>query len=165
MKIVKVRIRRGDPAKGEDQLVYPARFNPAEVQRRGIGHINGARGYSGHIGLGGDEEWTFVGLDDDLADEYALDPDMEIVTPAQADAEMEQWRLMRGEPAEFVRDPERIQAIVAKQQAGLALTQEDLDALNPDSPVPGVNRAERAVDIVARANAARADIQARRGAR
>lgn len=161
MKIVKVRIRRGDPRRGENQMLYPARFNAREVSVRGIGHLPG--GYSGHIGLGGNEEYTFVGLDDDLADEYALDPDMEIVDPVDADVELENWRVMRGEPEERVTDVSRIQAISAKQAAGIALSQEDLDALNPDSDVPGINRRKRAVDIVARANAVRADIEARRG--
>ena len=159
MKIVRVRIRRGDPALGEAQMVYPAGFNADEAQRRGIGHI----AYSGHMGEGGDEEWTLIGLDDALADTYALDPDMEIVTTVTADAELETWRIRKNEPSEQVRDATRIQAIAAKQSARITLSSEDLEALDPDNPVLGINRPRKASDYVAKANAAAADIAVRRG--
>jgi len=114
--------------------------------------MNGAGAYSGGIGMGRKEEWCIIGLDDDLADEYAMDPDMEIVTEEQADTLMEAWRIDKGEPEEFVQDPARIQAIAAKQAAGIPLTREDLDALDPESPVPGINkRLKSARDVIARA--------------
>lgn len=153
MKFVKVRIRRGDQASGEPQMVYPAMFNPYEVQSSGVGHLH--QGYSGHIGFGGSEEWTIIGVDDAVADRYATDPDMAIVTATQADVEMESWRLFRGDPAEEIRDPVRIQAIVAKQAVGLALTAEDMAALDPTSPVRGINKRRPAAEILAQANAAR----------
>lgn len=149
MKLVKVRIRRG--GLGEPQMVYPARFNAEEIHKFGIGHINGNSGYSGHIGLGGEEEWTIIGLDDALADEYATDPDMTIITPEQADIEMDNWRILKGLPVEQVTDPVRLQAISTKIAAGLKPTKEDLDALNPDSDTPGINKLKKAADIVAKA--------------
>lgn len=162
MKIVKVMIRRGDPAAGQRQMLYPTRYNAKEVDAKG--RILPA-GYSGHIGLGGDTEWLFIALDDETADDYALDPDMEIVAPEDADADLESWRVMRGEPAEQVTDAVRIQAIAAKQAAGIPLTDEDRDALDPDKPVRGINRRPSATEMVGRATAARADIEARRGGR
>ena len=149
MKLVKVHIRRGDPRLGEDQMVYPARFDAMEVAARGIGHL----AYSGHIGFGNASEWTIIGIDDGLADEYALDPDMEIVSPVAADTEIESWRIYKGEPAERVTDPNRIAAIAAKQNANIPLTEEDMAALDPNSLIPGVNRRRSAVEIVARARA------------
>jgi hypothetical protein len=142
-------------------MVYPAGYNAVEVDRLGTGPLPG--GYSGHIGLGGGEEWLCIGLDDEVAARYALDPDMAIVTPEDADTDMDDWETLRGEPKEKVTDAVRIQAIAAKQAAGIPLTQEDMDALDPDSPVRGINRRRRAVDIVAQAGAVQADIEARRG--
>lgn len=160
MKFVRVRIRRGDRSKGEAPMTYPTRFDPDEVHRHGIGHI----AYSGHLAEGGDQEWTIIGLDDAVADEYATDPDMEIVDAPTADADMEAWRIRKGEPAEQVRDPNRLAAIQAKQQAGIALTAEDMEALDPESSVPGINRVRTASDYLAKAEAAASDIAVRRGA-
>ena len=140
-KIVRVRIHRGSV--GQNQMVYPARYNAFEVDRAGIGPtsiMQGGAGYSGHIGLGGSEEWCLIVLPSALADEYALDPDMDIVTPAQADVLLETWRVLKGEPDEVVRDPDRLTTIAVKQQAGLRLSAYDLKALDPDDETPGINR-------------------------
>jgi hypothetical protein len=142
-KLVKVRIRAGDHSKGESQMIYPKRYNPHEVDRRGVGPTAVARGsaaYSGHIGRGGEEEWCFIILPDELAEEYAQDPDMELATPAQADTDMEAWRQIKGETAEVVTDIDRIHAIRAKQGAGIPLTAEDLAALDIDNDVPGIEK-------------------------
>lgn len=138
MKVLKVHIRRG--RKGEDLMVYPARYKAEEVDRNGLGPclVNGACAYSGDIGRGKDDEYCIICLRDDLAEEYAKDPDMEIVSPEDADALMEQWRLDNGLP-ETVIDSDRIQAIAAKQAAGLTLTKSDLDALDPTKSEPGIN--------------------------
>ena len=149
-RVVKVRIHRGDFARGENQLMYPERYNPQEIDRQGqlIGPGNG--GYSGHIGLGGDEEWCILVLPDALANEYAEDRDMEIITMSEADTLREQWRQFRGETEERVDDPERIQAVRAKQEAGIALSQEDRDALDPNSDVPGIRKRIRPLQDVVR---------------
>lgn len=146
MKIVKVRITRGGV--GQAQMVYPDRYIAEEVDRRGAGplNVNGAAAYSGGIGRGDAEEFCLIVLDDQIAEEYeSSGPDMEIVSAADADALMEQWRIDQGNPAEVVRDVNRIQAIIAKQGAGITLTAEDLEALDVDSPVPGINKALRSV--------------------
>ena len=164
MKLVKVRIRRGDPRKGEPQMVYPSLFDPQEVHARGIGHVHGRYGYSGHIGMGGNEEWTIVGVDDAVATRYATDADMAIVTPVEADALIEEWRVFRGDPAEVVTDPQRIQAIATKQAAGLALTDEDREALDPEGDTHGVNRLASTADIIDRAEGRKPPKRARIGA-
>lgn len=140
MKVLKVRIRRG--AVGESQMVYPARYRAEEVDRNGLGPLNVMQSgaYSGHISRGGSEAWCIIVLEDVLADEYATDPDMEIITATQADALMETWRVEKGETEEVVKDPDRINAIGVKQATGTALTAEDLKALDVNDPTPGVNK-------------------------
>lgn len=135
-KVVRVRIRHGDFKKGESQLVYPDRYNPHEVDRLGSGVLD----YSGHIGRGQKEEWCLIALPEDVANEYAIDPDMEIVSAVDADAMREQWRVEKGEPEEVVSDPNRMMVIIAKKLAGLDLSDEDMLALDPDSDVPGVEK-------------------------
>ena len=150
MKAVKVRIRRGGA--GEAMMVYPARYDAEEIDRNGLGplNVNQAGAYSGHIGMGGGEEWCIILLDNALATEYARDPDMQIVTAAQADALMEQWRVEKNEPEEVVRDPDRIAAIRAKQAANIALSAEDVRVLDPADAMPGVNKRLRKVaDVIA----------------
>ncbi len=100
MQAVRVRIRRGNL--GENQMVYPPRYNAQEVDRNGLGplSVNHTGAYSGHIGRGGKEEWCIIALDTDLAAEYAQSADMEIITAAEADDLMEQWRLYNNESEE-----------------------------------------------------------------
>jgi len=147
MKAVKIRIRRGDKSKGEDAMLYPARYNPYEVDANGYATptVGGRCALSGGLARGEDEEWGIVVLKDELADEYALDPDMEIVSESVADALMEQWRVDKGLTEEVVRDPVRLTAIRAKQEAGLALSAEDLKALDPDDETPGINKRLRPI--------------------
>lgn len=145
-RAVKVRIRRGNL--GEDLMVYPARYNAYEVDRNGIGPLGTQRAagaYSGHIGFGGDEEWCIIVLPVALAQEYAQDPDMEIITAAQADTLMEEWRVFRGDPEEVVLDTHRINAIQAKQAAGTALSGEDHRALDPSDAMLGINKRLRSI--------------------
>ena len=146
MKLVKVRIRRG--GEGEDMMVYPPRYRAGEVDRNGVGPTNlnpAGCVYSGGIGRGDVEEWCIIALDDALADEYATDPGMEIVTEAQADADMESWRVANGLPATTISDPELVRHIDAKQARGDVLTKEEQDALDPAKPARGVNNTRRPV--------------------
>lgn len=142
-QIVKVRIVRGET----QQLQYPKRYNAVEVDRHGLSAsaFGGPCGHSGGIGMGQVEEYCLILMPDDLAAEYAADPDMEIVDAATADTLMEQWRIDQDLPEETVGSESRLIAIRAKQEAGIALSAEDLQALDPASPVPGINRTRRPV--------------------
>jgi len=139
--IVKVRIHRGDQTKGENMMMYPARYNAQEIDSYGVGPLNvmsGAAAYSGGIGRGESEEYCLIMLPTEKAREYAQAPEMEIITPSQADALMEQWRIDNDEPEEVVNDPDRISAIRAKQAAGIAISDEDRRALDPDDNMRGI---------------------------
>jgi len=112
--------------------------------------VNQSGAYSGHIGRGGKEEWCIIMLEDDIAAQYAADADMEIIDESTADALMEQWRIENNEPEEVVTDPERINAIRAKQFAGIELSAEDLRALDPNDQMRGINRRLRKMrDVLA----------------
>ncbi len=145
MKLLRVRITRGGT--GDPAMRYPARYNAQEVDRNGMyaTAIAGTTALSGGLSRGEDVEFCVIALRDELADEYALDPDMELITPEMADQLIEQWRVLRGDSEEVVDSPSRIQAIAVKQQAGLPLTDEDRAALDPASAVPGVRRRVRPV--------------------
>ena len=148
MRLVKVRIRRGDPKKGEDMMVYPEAYNPQEVDRYGryATGINPAQvSLSGEIGRGGEEEFCVISLPDEMAETYAQDPDMAIIDEAEADNLMESWRIANGAPEESVVDPTRITAIRAKQEAGIPLSQADVDALDPAKSERGINKTRKPV--------------------
>lgn len=152
MKLVSVRIRRGDYKKGEAQLVYPDRYDPREVDAEGLSAVqlggNAGVGMSGDIGRGGTEEFCVIALPDALADEYAEDPDMELITETQCDLLHEDWRKSNGLPEEMVTDEMRLRVIEAKQKAGIALSQEDMDALDPTKPVKGINKTKTPVSEI-----------------
>ena len=147
-KLVKVTIRRGDFAKGENQMVYPSAYNSQEVDIMGLyaTTLNIASiSLSGGIGRGDDHEFCIIALPATLAAKYVVDPDMIIVSELVADNLMEQWRLDNNQSEEIVTDPERMLAITAKQGAGIVLAQEDLDALDVNSPVKGINKSRKSV--------------------
>ena len=154
MKVVKVHIRRGKL--GEDMMIYPKRYNAEEVDRNGIGptNVNGIGAYSGLIGRGGREDWCIIILEDELAKQYARDPDMSIISAEQADALMEQWRIDNGLSETVIRNPDAVIISLLKRIADVPQEKEDLLSLDPESPTPGVNKRLRKVaDIVAAAGA------------
>jgi len=138
MKIVKVYIRRGGV--GENQLCYPASYNAEQVDREGFGPtaMFGTSSYSGGVGRGENHEYCLIVLEDALAETYAVDKDMEIIDPSEADTLMEQWRIDNHESEEVVDDPERLQAIASMVTANIPLSAEDLKAMDVEDPtVPG----------------------------
>ena len=119
MKLIKVKIRRGDHKIDEPMMVYPNKYDPVEVDRVGMyaTAINNALiSLSGEIGRGGDHEFCIIAMPDDVADEYATDPDMEIIDSDTANDLMEQWRIGNDFPEETI-DPNRIMAIRAKTRS------------------------------------------------
>jgi len=152
MKILKVRIHRGNYDKGENQMVYPARYIAREVDLNGLGptSVNGMGAYSGQISHGGTEEHCIIILDDPLADEYAQDPEMEIIDPATADALMEHWRILNGDSEYLVANSNYVITLLAKQTANIPLSQAERRILDPDNPTPGINKRLKLVeDIIA----------------
>lgn len=156
MRVVKVRIRRGDmsinPSTGkprEPMMVYPDAYNAEEVDRYGggVNRLNMAQvAYSGEIGReGGGEEYLFIALPDDIAERYAQDPDMMVVTSTVADVEMEQARINNNVPEQVISAPEQVKLLQEKQAAKIPLTQGELDILDPTKPVKGINKGRYSV--------------------
>ncbi len=144
MQFVKVTIRRG--GLGEPMMKYPAPYNAQEVDRLGIGptKVNLADiSYSGEMSRGGSSSFCIIMLPDTLAAAYAKSDDMEIITDIQADTLMEANRIANQVPEEIVNDLSRIQAIQAKTGASIALTTEDLKALDVNDRTPGVVKARK----------------------
>ena len=139
MKYLKVRITRGDVRKGEHQMVYPDVYDAREVEQNKTGPIL----YPNEIGKGASEEDCVICFGDDaIADEYISQSHGDIVelSEAEVDIYMETRWERRNDGEESVTDPNRIMAIQAKQQAGLGLSAEDMDVLNPDKRISGINR-------------------------
>jgi len=136
MKVVKVRVLRGGVY--EDMMLYPdaihgGPYDPYEIDRVGIGpHMSGGMcAYSGDIGKGGDHEYCIIILPDALAETYAEHSDVEIITNAEADAFMADWRVNQGMPEERLDEVAKAKADLyeAKVNAGLSLSQEEADDL------------------------------------
>jgi len=156
MQMVRVTIRRGPPGKG---MVYPARYNAQEIETYGIGpgRLGGHGAYSGHLADGGEVEWCYIALPDELANAYAADPDMEIVDVDEADAEMDEWNVRKGAPEYVITDPERVRFIMDKKKLGMPTTAEEEAAIDHNSEVRGVNKPRmKARTILERTEAAKA---------
>jgi len=142
MKYVIVTMRRGST--GEDAMVYPTAYKAWEVDQNKRGPIV----YEGAFSLGEATEECMIYLNDAVADKYALDPDMRIVTEAQADAWLTANRELARLPTEIVTDANRLTVIKIKLDAGIELSDEDYLALDPDEPMQGINRRKKTAKAV-----------------
>lgn len=140
MKLVLVKITK-NTTPGQPRMKYPSIYDPYEIDAVKIGPII----YEGRIARGEDYEHCLICLPDEVADKYAQDPDITIVTKDEADAWLAQNPDLQSRPSETVTDPNRILAIMAKKTAGLDLSEEDLAALDPESPVPGIVKTPKTV--------------------
>lgn len=142
MKYIKIKIKRGDAQKGENQMVYPDCYDAMEVERVKIGPIL----YPGEIGKGADEEDCIVCFSDDfVADDYIAGGGGDIVevTEAAVDTFMATRWEGRNEAEEQIIDINKILSIMMKKTLNIQRTTEDLDAIDPDKRTPGINRVNR----------------------
>ncbi len=134
MKYVLITTRLGAP--NEDQIQYPAVWNVPEVERSKLGPLV----YKGRHDKGDETGEVLTVMKDAVADKYALDRDIRILTEAEATTWLETNPNLAAVPEERITDERRLQAIQTKIAAGVALSTEDNDALDPDKPVRGINR-------------------------
>lgn len=139
MKYLKIKIRRGDAKNGENAMVYPEVYDAKEVEDVKIGPIL----YPNEMGHGADEEDCVICFGDDvIADEYIAQGKGDIVELLEAEVDdymLTRWE-RRNDGEEQTTDPNRLLAIQVKLQAGITLSPEDQDALDPDKRVSGINR-------------------------
>ena len=120
------------------RFVYPPSFNAQEIEHKKTGiHL-----YAENILQGG----LLLRFDDDtfVARRYINQPGVSILPKPQADAWIATNRA--SDPEEETTDPNRMLAILAKSAASIALSTEDLDALDPDKPERGINRRRKRVE-------------------
>lgn len=143
MRYLKITMSRGGI--GEPGMKYPVPYNAQEIDRNKRGPIV----YEGAFGYGEATEECLVCLNDSVADAYAAaSADMEVITEVQANAWLAANRLEAKIPEERITDPDRIGLIKLKNDLGNTLSEEDLRALDPDDPIPGViRRRKTASDI------------------
>lgn len=134
MKYVVITTRLG--ARGQNQIQYPAIYNAEEVDRTTLGPLV----YKGRHDEGDLTGEVLMCMKDAAADAYSEDDDVRIITEAEADVWLQTNPNLTSDPEEQVTDVERLQAIGVKIAAGIDLTAEDFDALNPDKPARGINR-------------------------
>ncbi len=134
-----VTIKRGNKMIGEAGMVYPDIYNAQEVESAKAGPLI----YEGGVGRGEGTEEMLVYIEEDVADAYkAADPSLfRIVSEDGADTWLDlNQQFQERFVDERVTDADRLTAIIAKSAAGIALSAEDLKALDPDDSVPGITR-------------------------
>ena len=140
MKYVLITTRLG--AVNEDQIQYPAVYDAVEVDRSRLGPLI----YKGRHDEGDETGEVLTALKDEVADRYAQDSDVRIVSKAVVTTWLKNNPNMAADPEEQVTDSERLMAIQTKIAAGITLSTEDRDALDPDKPVRGINRRRKNAD-------------------
>ena len=120
-------------------MVYPDIYDAMEVEQSKIGPIL----YPNEIGKGAKEEDCVICFgDDNIANEYIThsNGDIKALTEAEVDEYMgTRWEHHK-DGVEQVVNPDRLLAIQAKLQAGIKLSTEDQDALDPNKRVTGINK-------------------------
>jgi hypothetical protein len=141
-----VRIVRGDPAKKQHPYHYPPCWNSEDVSR----NMLGTNVYLGEFSRGGDEEEAMYFVEKQFAKSYAQQcPDyFDILNKPEADAWLAALPDMANVGAERVTNADVLMAIIAKNAAGIALNSEDLEALDPNSPRPGIGKSRRTADEI-----------------
>jgi len=117
-------------------MVYPDVYDAIEVERNKKGPIV----YEGALSFGEDTEECLIYLKGIVADAYALHADISIITEAQADVWLAANRQLQRLPETRITDADRLTTIALKQQLGEEFDEEDLQALDPDEPMRGINR-------------------------
>lgn len=95
--------------------------------------------YGGGSLRDGDSETYCIAVlnDEDVADQYLESVGVEEITPEEANQLAKDWGREGGL---VVKDQPLVNALTAKLNAGLTLTKDEEDALNPDHPKQGIVR-------------------------
>jgi len=123
---------------------YPASYDWREIEHSKRGpHV-----YEGTMTVLklAEREDLLLCLRDDVAEKLAKDESglCRVVTPEEADA----WlaRVLASTPDEVVTDPARVSLIQTKLAAGVGLTQDDVDVLDPNNPKTIIARVQKTVE-------------------
>ena len=138
MKFVVVTIKTGID---EDKrpMIYPDLYDAVDVGKASQGPLV----YDGGIQRGGLTAEMLMYVNDRLANAYTVDPLMRELTQVEADAWLAANPKVQDAPVEQITDADRMQGLLAKNAAGQALSQEDLDAVNPDNSTIGITKRTR----------------------
>ncbi len=138
MKYVLVTFRTADPNLPGSGYRYPKRYSADRVQSSGSGKVlyDFTKGFDAN----GEQE-CLVLVDDALADRFATDPDMRIITDDQATAWVAANLSVAAIPEYSVDEP-LVAAVHARVAANME-TAEDREFLDPDHDSPGVRRVNR----------------------
>ena len=138
MKYVLVTFRTADSDKPGSGYRYPKRYRADSVQSSGSGKVlyDFTKGFDAN----GKQE-CLVLVDDALAERFAADPDMRIITDDQATSWVAANLSVAAIPEYSVDEP-LVAAVHARVAANIAVA-EDLEFLDPDHDSPGVRRVSR----------------------
>lgn len=149
MKLIKMKVHRYDPGHGGTRYEYPPGYDPKKVVM-GPHYENGAKARG--------ENWQYIifGVRDADAPQFlAADAQLvsaksgqqftfEALEQTRVEAEAEIDGFLRGEVyaqgAEFIQDQLLVTQLIAKVGKQEALSQKELDALDPDNSEPGIGR-------------------------
>jgi len=143
LKFIKVTIKR-DINPDNPTMKYPEVYNADVIESVKAGPII----YDGGLSRGEDTEECLILVSDQIADTYNQDPDISILTKTEAETWIANNTGIQEQPDEQITDSNRLLAILAKQAVGQAFSQEDLDAVNPDKPVKGIEKIPKTLDTI-----------------
>lgn len=135
MKLIKMKIKRNQTAE-RTRYVYPKGYDATKVRFGPVYESFLPENYDEVVARGNTDEFILIGVSDADAPGFLADPDAKELTYEEAAALGGAWT----KQIEKITDPGKVIAIAAKVVKGEALTQEEKEALDPDSPVSGINK-------------------------
>lgn len=144
MKYVLVTFRAATTDNPKGGYRYPKRYDAQLVQNSGTGVIQ----YDHLSGFDADgKQECLIRVDDSLADRFAGDQDMRILSDSEADAWVAGNAQLQQAPAYQV-DMSMVAALQARASAGITLTSVELDYLDPDHNSGGIRRADYSKEAI-----------------
>lgn len=141
---IKITIRKGDTAKGEAAMKYPAGHNGKLIDQSGIGMFYGK---TDQIGKGASQEYAVTAITQEYLDEYLKEAKkagednlIEVLTEAEAEKFFEDHI---PEAEEIIEDKQKLEILALKAQAGIPLTEKERNAFDPTHEEKGIKLNDR----------------------
>ena len=133
MKFIKLKIRR-EYSNGRTRFYYPKEYESAKI-KVGPFYESTHPENEKKVIKRGDWEYIIIGVDEKYAKRLLGCPDTEEISEEKAKKLGEEWLPQH----EVIKDSRRVLAILAKHVRGQILTREEINALTPEHPEPGIN--------------------------
>ena len=141
MKMLKVGVIRSKISGGGTHYTYPLEYQAQKIQI--LGYESGDE--SNDIATRGDKDEYCIGVVKDVdAPQFLKSPDITEITRDDAILLGNKWR----KQTETITDQNKVISIIAKKMRNEALSQKEIDALDPNKAETGINKSKSFTEML-----------------